>query len=540
MHHTLLQYLILLSVAFLLILLAQKVKISYPIFLVLAGLGISYIPGIPEMSIDPEIIFLIFLPPLLYEAAWYTSWNDFWRWRRPISLLAFGLVIMTSLAVAFLTSSMIPGFTLSMGFLLGGIVSPPDAIAATSVLKNIKIPKRITTILEGESLVNDASSLIVLRFALAAVITGQFSMGQATIDFFLSTVVGIAIGLGVAHIMYFIHRFLPTTPSIDASLTLVSPYFMYLLAEQFHFSGVMAVVSGGLFLSYRSHEIFVDGQSRLQTINVWATLAVILNALVFILIGLELPVITAGLEGYSLWEAITYGLIISAVVIVIRILWIYPAAFVPRWISKKVREKEVAPGWKGPLIIGWAGMRGVVSLAAALSLPIMISSDVHFPHRNLIIFITFVVILVTLVFQGLTLPYLIKLIKIEEIDPLVPEEQQEATIKLRLLTISLKRIKEKYADEAEDIELVKALKTDLENNLSHASRRLESMECEAVESAEMEIYNDVLRDLYHLQRQELYKIRKEKSFSDEVIRKQEIQIDLSDIKIPKRKAVQGK
>lgn len=532
MHYTLLQFLILLSVAFMLIMLAQKVKISYPIFLVVAGLGISYIPGIPEMSIDPEVIFLIFLPPLLYEAAWYTSWNDFWRWKRPISLLAFGLVIFTSVAVAWLTSSMIPGFTLAMGFLLGGIVSPPDAIAATSVLKNIKIPKRITTILEGESLVNDASSLIVLRFALAAVITGQFSFAQATTDFFLSTVMGIVIGLAVAHVMYLIHRFLPTTASIDAALTLISPYFMYLAAEQFHFSGVMAVVSGGLFLSYRSHEIFTDGQSRLQAVNVWATLAVILNAFVFILIGLELPVIMAGLEGYSIWEACSYGLIISALVIVLRILWIYPVAFIPRWLSKKVRKSEVHPGWKGPLIIGWAGMRGVVSLAAALSLPITTAANINFPHRNLIIFITFVVILVTLVFQGLTLPLLIKAINIYEIDPLVPDEQQEASIKLRLLKVSLKRLEEKYPNEVDGIELVKGLKNELQNSLNHASRRLESMECEAIENAEMEVYNKILKDLYQIQRQELHKIRGEKEFSDEIIRKQEMQIDLSDTKVP--------
>ncbi|MGN8056244.1 Na+/H+ antiporter [Pedobacter sp. 22163] len=532
MHYTLLQFIILLSAAFLLIMLAQKVKISYPIFLVIAGLGISYIPGIPPMSIDPEVIFLIFLPPLLYEAAWYTSWNDFWRWRRPISLLAFGLVIITSVAVAFLTSSMIPGFTLAMGFLLGGIVSPPDAIAATSVLKNIKVPKRITTILEGESLVNDASSLIVLRFALAAVITGQFSLSNAAGDFFLSTVMGIVIGLAVAHVLYLIHRFLPTTPSIDAAITLISPYFMYLAAEQFHFSGVMAVVSGGLFLSYRSHEIFVDGQSRLQAINVWATLTMILNALVFILIGLELPIIMAGLEGYSIWEAFSYGLIISALVIVLRIAWIYPVAFIPRWLSARVRRSEAHPGWKGPLIIGWAGMRGVVSLAAALSLPITTAAHINFPHRNLIIFITFVVILVTLVFQGLTLPYIIKAIDIYEIDPLVPDEQQEASIKQRLLKVSLNRLRENYAQEIEGIGLVNGLKNELENSLNHTSRRLESMECEAIENAEMEVYNHILKDIYHIQRQELHKIRKEKQFSDDVIRKQEMQIDLSDTKIP--------
>jgi len=534
MHHTILQFLILLTVAFLLIMVAQKVKISYPIFLVLAGLGISFIPEIPEMSIDPEMVFLIFLPPLLYEAAWYTSWNDFWKWRRPISLLAFGLVGITSLVVAFLTASVIPGFTFAMGFLLGGIVSPPDAIAATSVLKNIKIPRRITTILEGESLVNDASSLIVFRFALAAVITGQFSMSQATTEFFLSTVMGIGIGLAIAYVLYLIHRFLPTTASIDAAFTLIAPYFMYLAAEQFHFSGVMAVVSGGLFLSYRSHEIFMDGQSRVQTINVWSTLALILNALVFILIGLELPVVTSGLEGYSLWEAIVYGLTISGVVIAIRLLWIYPATFVPRWLSAGIRKKETNPGWKGPLVVGWAGMRGVVSLAAALSLPLTASGNLPFPHRNLIIFITFVVILVTLVFQGLTLPLIIKAIGIQEIDPVVPDDQQEATIKIRLLKVVQKRLEEKYASELESIDMLQMLKKELDNNMFHALRRLESMECEQLENADTDTYNHILKDLYHIQKQELHKIRKEKVFSDDVIRKQEMQIDLSDTKVKRK------
>jgi CPA1 family monovalent cation:H+ antiporter len=447
------------------------------------------------------------------------------------------LVIITSLAVAFITSSMIPGFTLAMGFLVGGIVSPPDAIAATSVLKNITVPKRITTILEGESLVNDASSLIVLRFALAAVITGQFSLSQATTDFFLSTIMGIVIGLAVAHVLYLIHRFLPTTASIDSALTLISPYFMYLAAEHFHYSGVMAVVSGGLFLSYRSHEIFTDGQSRLQAINVWSTLTIILNAFVFILIGLELPIVMVGLEDYSLWEAVSYGLIISAVVIVLRIAWIYPVTFIPRWLSKKVRENEAHPGWKIPFVIGWAGMRGVVSLAAALSLPITTAANINFPHRNLIIFITFVVILVTLVFQGLTLPFIIKAIKVDEIDPIVPEEQQESTIKLRLLKISLMALEEKYSNEIQGTGLISGLKKELENSLSHASRRLESMECQEIENAEMEAYNDILKDIYKLQRQELHIIRKEKIFSDEVIRKQEMQIDLSDTKIPHVKRI---
>jgi Na+/H+ antiporter len=515
-------------VAFMLIMLAQKVKISYPIFLVIAGLGISYIPGMPRMNLNPEMIFLIFLPPLLYEAAWYTSWNDFWKWKRPITLLAFGLVIITSVAVAFLTSNIIPGFTLAMGFVLGGIVSPPDAIAATSVLKNIKIPKRITTILEGESLVNDASSLIVLRFALAAVITGQFSFSQATSDFFLSTIMGIAIGLAVALLIYLIHRFLPTTSSIDAAFTLISPYFMYLAAEQYHFSGVMAVVSGGLFLSYQSHKIFKNGQSRLQTINVWATLVMILNALVFILIGLELPNIMAGLEGYSLAEATAYGLMISVVVIFIRILWIYPVAYLTWWLSGRIRQTEIHPGWQGPLIIGWAGMRGVVSLAAALSIPLTAGSSIDFPHRNLIIYITFVVIMITLVFQGLTLPILIKAIDIQEVDPLEPEAQQDATIKIRLSKVALAGIQKLYTAKNGNNTLVETLRLELEQTISHAERGLASMDCVIIDAAESKVYNAILKDLYDLQRAELHKIRREKTFSDEIIRKHELQIDLAD------------
>ena len=529
MHHNLLLYLLLLSAVFMLIMLAKKIKIAYPLLLVVAGLGIGYIPGMPPVTMDPDLIFLIFLPPLLYEAAWYTSWNDFWKWKRPIGLLAFGLVIFTSTIVAFVAVAIIPGFTLPMGFLLGGIISPPDAVAATSVLKNIKIPKRIVTILEGESLVNDASSLIVFRFALAAVLTGKFSVHEAAINFFMVTIMGVLVGLAVAHVMYFIHRFLPTTSSIDAAFTLIAPYFMYLAAEQFHYSGVMAVVSGGLFLSYRSHEIFMDGQSRMQTVNVWSTLAIILNGLVFILIGLELPVILDGLGSYSPADAWTYGLIISAIVIAIRMLWIFPAAYIPRYLFKSIRTSEPNPGWKGAFIIGWAGMRGVVSLAAALSLPLLLETGADFPFRNLIIFITFVVILVTLVFQGLTLPFIIKAIKITEIDPVMPDDQQETGIKLRLTQAALKRLEEHYELDAARSDLVGVLRTELQNNVAQSIQRLESLDCDETQQHEISNYNKILKDLYKVQRAELYHIRKEKAFSDEAIRQQEMQIDLAEL-----------
>lgn len=534
MHYTLLQFLLLLSAAFLLILLARRLKIAYPIFLVLAGLVISYIPGMPVINIQPDLIFLIFLPPLLYEAAWWTSWNEFWKWKRPISLLAFGLVFFTSTVVAFAASHFIPGFTLATGFLLGGIISPPDAIAATSVLKTIRVPKRIITILEGESLVNDASSLIVFRFALAAAVAGQFSFQQASVSFVTVTIMGIVIGLAVAHVVYLIHRFLPTTASIDSAFTLISPYLMYLAAEEFHFSGVMAVVSGGLFLSYRSHEVFTDGQSRLQTINVWSTLSIILNGLVFILIGLELPAIVAGLEGYSLAQAWKYGLLVSALVIAIRMVWIYPGTFIPRWLFKSVRENEPHPGWKGSFIIGWAGMRGVVSLAAALSLPMALDNGKPLPERNLIIFITFVVILVTLVFQGLTLPFIIKALKIEEIDPMMPDEKQEAEIRLRLINAAINRLESKHKQEMESNDLLITLKAEFESHLKTTSRRLECMECLEKDQAELLVYRHVLKDIYRVQRNELFHLRKEKLYSDEVIRKEEMQVDIAEIRISTR------
>lgn len=530
MHHNLLLILALLFIVLLLVMLAQRIKVAYPIFLVLAGLGISLIPGMPILHLDPDLIFLIFLPPLLYEAAWYTSWNDFWKWKRPIALMAFGLVFFTSTVVAYASTSFIPGFTLALGFLLGGIVSPPDAVAAATVLKGMGVPKRLLTILEGESLVNDASSLIVFKFALAAVITGAFSMHQATGQFFLVSGMGIVIGLVGGHVVYVIHRFLPTTPAIDAALTVMTPYMLFLAAEQFHFSGVMAVVSGGLFVSYRSHEIFRTGNTRINMLGVWTTLIFVMNALVFVLIGLELPEIIHNLGHYSVADGIKYGLIISIITIVLRFLWVYPIAHIPRWLSAKAR-KDPSPGWKGPLVIGWAGMRGVVSLATALSIPLYISDGVLFPQRNLIIFITFVVIFITLVIQGLTLPWVIKLIKLKEIDTIMRSEEQQTGIQLRLDELALKVISEHYLAKTNENELVGFYMDSLQTDIADGRKHLESLECDETEIAEIHLYHKVLLSVYAAQRKELFKLRKEKFYSDEEIRKAELQLDLNELKI---------
>lgn len=531
MHHHLLLILGLLFVVFLLVMLAQKMKIAYPIFLVVAGLGISLLPGIPRITLDPEIIFLLFLPPLLYEAAWYTSWNDFWKWKRPISLLAFGLVFFTSTIVAYTSVAIIPGFTLALGFLLGGIISPPDAVAAATVMKSVKVPKRILTILEGESLVNDASSLIVFRFALAAVLTGTFSLQVATGQFFLVAGMGIVVGLVLANVIYVIHRFLPTTHAMDAALTVMTPYILYLAAEQFHFSGVMAVVSGGLFISFRSHEVFRSGGTRLNMLGVWRTLIFVMNAVVFILIGLELPEIIEGLGHYTIADGIKYGLIISSITIALRFIWVYPIAHLPRWLSATIRNTEPSPGWKLPLVTSWAGMRGVVSLATALSIPLLMSDGSAFPMRNLIIFITFVVIFVTLVIQGLTLPLIIKLLRLNEIDETIPAEEQRTAIQLRLNQTALALLQERYSQDIKENEMIAFLKQDLEDNIALNQRRLDSLECDETEKSEIERYHQVLLDIYTLQRKELFALRKGKVYNDHEIRNMELQLDLEEVKI---------
>lgn len=531
MHNTLLQVLGLLFVVMLLVMLAKRIKIAYPIFLVIAGLFITVIPGTPVLSLDPELIFLIFLPPLLYEAAWFTSWKRFWQWKRPIGLLAFGLVFFTSTVIAYLSEALIPGFTLALGFLLGGIISPPDAVAAATVMKGLGVPQRIMTILEGESLINDASSLIVFKFALAAVLTGTFSMQAAIGQFFLVAGMGIVIGLAGAHVMYAIHRFMPTTPAMDAALTVMTPYMLFLAAEQFHYSGVMAVVSGGLFMSYRAHEIFTTGRTRINMNGVWTTLIFVMNALVFVLIGLELPEIVANLGNYSVVDGVKYGAIVSVITIVLRFLWVYPAAYIPRWLSKDVR-KDPSPGWKALLIMALSGMRGVVSLATALSIPILMNDRVTaFPERNLIIFITFIVIFITLVFQGLLLPPVLRAIKLKEMDAQMPEDVQQLHIQLQMDQVALNLLKHQYRKELENHDLLKLYKSNLEEGIYNQKESLESLSKKENKQNSRQLLHSILLETYTLQRQELFKLRKDKYYSDEEIRKSEMQLDINELRI---------
>ena len=343
MKETFILYILVIFLILLLVMGARKLRIAAPLLLVPGGLLLSWIPGLSHITIDPELIFMIFLPPLLYEAAWYTSWKEMWRWRRVITVFAVLVVILTSGVVALVSTAWIPGFTLALGFLLGGIVSPPDAVSATSVMRLVRAPKRITHILEGESLLNDASSLIIFRFALAAIATGRFVVHEAVGSFFLVIILGIGIGVAIAMVYYAIHRWLPTSPDIDIVLTLTAPYVMYIAAESLHFSGVLSVVSGSLFLSNRSYQ-FLTHRSRLRGANVWSTIGFVLNGLVFMLIGLELPEIVRTLGTVSLAQAIGYGVGITAVLIAARLLCTLGSSVFTKFISRYITTADSNPG----------------------------------------------------------------------------------------------------------------------------------------------------------------------------------------------------
>lgn len=532
MHTTFGLYILLLLIILFLVMLAQRLKISYPIVLVLGGLCLSFFPRLPQIVINPELIFVIFLPPLLFEAAWQTSWKDFWKWRRVITSFAFLIVILTSCVIAVISSSLIPAFTLPLGFLLGGIISPPDAVSATSILKSINVPKRLVTIVEGESLLNDASSLIVFRFAYAAIDSGKFVFQEAVISFFVVIIMGILTGLAVALVFYAIHRWLPTTTNIDIVLTFIAPYVMYITAEQFHFSGVLAVVSGGLFLSTRSNVILSPG-SRFRGENVWSTIGFALNGIVFMLIGLELPVIVQQLGNVSLAAAIRYGVIISGALIVTRLLCTLGASLFTRFASHFITTADSNPGWRAPIAFGWAGMRGVVSLAAALSIPITLSNGTPFPERNLIIFITFTVILITLVFQGLTLPVVVRWLKLEDNDYAIPYAEQEKMVRRKLSHTGLQVLNEQYAEKVAVNEQLQSLKVRYESDI----RLLERLQEEEADNMQLAAeksgkhYREVVRAVISRQRDLLQKLNKKEEVDEDLVRKYIGLLDLEEEKI---------
>ena len=412
---------ILLLVAVLLLMtLARRVVIPYPILLVLGGLALSFVPTVPVVPLDPDLVFLVFLPPVLWAAAYFTSLREFTANLRPILLLAVGLVVATTVAVAVVARLVMPGMPWPVAFALGAIVSPPDAVAATAIARRLRIPHRLVTILEGESLVNDAAALVLYRVSVAAAMSGAFALGPALGQFALAALGGIAVGLLVGLVVRWALRF--TEESLaEIAITLLAPYAAWVLAERVHVSGVLACVVGGLYLR-RVFSSIVPPATRIQARAVWDIVIFVLNGVIFILIGLQLGAIREAGLPQSLGRLLLQGALISATAIIVRLIWVPLAAVIPRLISPALRRRDPLPPPSHIFLVSWTGMRGIVSLAAALALPLAAGRGIPFPFRDEVILLTFAVILSTLVIQGLSLTPLIRRLELEEDDSLEVEE----------------------------------------------------------------------------------------------------------------------
>ncbi len=512
----------LLSLTTLLAVAARRLRLSYPILLVIIGLLIGWIPGASQVELSPDVVFLVFLPPLLYSAAWGIDNAELKQYSRPVSFLAIGLVLFTSTVIALVAHWYIPGFSLAQGYLLGAIVAPPDAVAASSVMRGLGVSKRISTILEGESLVNDASSLIIYRYALTAILTSQFVLWQAGLQFIGIALASVLMGLALGWLMIRAHQAINKDAVTSTALTLLSPYLAYLIAEELHLSGVLAVVTTGLFLSARTSVLF-SYESRLQVYSVWDVMVFLLNGLVFILIGLQLPAIVAGLYGYTFPQAIGYMLLISAVAIVCRIVWVFPGAYLPRWFSRRIRQKEVKPRWQEITIIGWAGMRGVVSLAGALALPNTLPNGQPFPGRDLILFITFGVILCTLVIQGLTLPVLIQLLGVrQEMD----EHKEERKLRRQMAQQAVIYLEANHSAGTVHEDVLNYVKNDYELRINELNG---SLRTDGKLEQRDELYQQAVQlrlELLTVERDELAKERQKSPLEGEILRKIEQELDL--------------
>lgn len=518
---------------------ADKIKLPFPILLVGVGLFIGFVPALPDLVLNPEIVFLIFLPPLLYDAAFNTSWHDFKTSIRPISTLAITLVFFTTFAVAFAAHYFIPGFSWPLSFVLGAIVSPPDAVAATGIIKGLGLNKKVITILEGESLVNDASALIAYRYAVAAVTTGVFVFWKAGVEFLWVAGGGILAGIVIGYIFIQLHKKITHNPIVETSLTLLTPYIAYLSAEHIHVSGVLAVVCAGLMVTWRAPEIF-SYQTRMRTKAVWDTIIFLLNGIVFILIGLQLPAIINDIKNYSFLQLLGYGLTISLVTIVVRILWVFAGVYSQKiFPTKKKPFVAMDTGdytdqipWKNVMIVAWTGTRGVVSLATALALPLTLNNGAVFPFRNVILFLAFVVIFMTLVIQGLTLPLLIRILGVEKKATFFKEDKE---LELQLAHQVINFVEHDFPVTLEPMiheQLTKKYSVII-NKLNKEIGQIERSGKPVVKATATPVMQFLLAQLEiaKFQRGLLIKFHKEGSFSDEAIRHAERELDVEEMRL---------
>ncbi len=502
--------LLLFVVVVVLVTFARKSRLPYPIVLVLGGLLIGLVPGLPHLALEPEIVFLIFLPPILYYAAVFTSFKDFRANLRPIFLLAFGLVLTTTAAVAAVAHAVVSGLTWPAAFALGAIVSPPDAVSATAITRRLGVPQRVVTILEGESLVNDATAIVAYRMAVAAMVTGTFSLPQAAARFAVVAAGGIAVGLAMGWLAGLVRRQVDDPPT-QITLSLMTPFAAYLPAETLGVSGVLAVVTTGLYIG--GIRLSLSPATRLQAKAVWDVIVFLLNGFIFLLIGLQLPAIVRALGEFPLGRLLAYAALVSLTAIVVRIAWVFPATYLPRFLSRRLRERDPYPGWRNVVVVAWAGMRGVVSLAAAFALPFRLPDGTPFPGRDMILFLTFGLIIATLVGQGLTLPPLLSWLGLTDARR---AEREERKARLEAARAAIQRLEELAAEDHRNGEYLERLRWRYEQRAKRLGVDSKAPEREICRLFTGD-YEQLRRELIQAERRVVHRLRDEGVISDEVM-----------------------
>ncbi|MDQ3880332.1 MAG: Na+/H+ antiporter, partial [Chloroflexota bacterium] len=497
--------------------LSRRMAIPYPILMVIGGALLGFVPGVPRVELDSEIVLLLFLPPILFGAAFLTSPRDLRDNARPIGLLAFGLVLVTTVSVAVVAHALVPDIGWGAAFALGAIVSPPDAIAATAVAQRMGLPRRTVVILEGESLVNDATALVAYRFAVVAVVTGGFSLAEAGLRLPLVAAGGVLIGLIVGWVVVWIEERLRDVP-VEILVSLLAPFAAYLPAEQLGVSGVLAAVTAGVYVGSHAARA-LRSESRVLGGAVWDMVMFLINGLAFVLLGLQLPEIVADADR-TLLDSLVVAAAVCVTVVGVRLAWIFPATYVPRWLVPSIARRDPAPPWRFPLVIGWSGMRGVVSLAAALGLPAATTSGAPFPERELIVLVTFAVIVTTLVGQGLTLPWLIRRLGVRDDRGLEGEEAYARSIANQA---ALERLEGLAVEWPTHRELVDSLRA----RYDHRGRHTAGPE-ERNEEADQELleHQQIRHEVTEAERLAVIELRDTGRIHDEVLRRIERELDL--------------
>lgn len=485
---------------------ARHFKFPYPIALVAGGVGIGLVPNMPRVAFDPEFVLVTVLPPILYQAALLTSWTDFKAHIRPIGLLAIGLVAATTLAVGVTLKLLVPDVPWAAAFVLGAIVSPPDAVAATAILSRLSIPRRLVTILEGESLVNDASGLVLYKFAAAAVLTGVFSMVDASVQFVAVSLGGIAIGMALAFVYIAVHKRLDD-PFIEVLTVLTIPYAAYLAAEAVHASGVLAVVAAGLVRG-RYAPLIVSAEMRIMARSVWNILVFLMNSLVFILIGLQIHGVVEKLGDFPPALLAAIAMAVTGVSVGVRFAWVYAVGLLPGVFTARGDAHGERPTNGELTIMGWCGMRGIVSLAAALALPLALPNGDPFPFRDLIVFTTFVVIVATLAGQGLTLAPVIRRLRVGSSWRL---QDEQVRVRAAMSAAALAAIDAKVAADGVPATWAEGLKSEVGERLALVATRDNDL------SPKLEWVSGLRHAVIQAERLELIRLWRDNQIGDEVM-----------------------